>query len=40
MLAAGTGWKLSDFKGISFNFNGVLPGNETVKCFLFVCLFF
>ena len=27
VLAAGMGLKLSDFRGIYFNFNGVLPGN-------------
>ena len=35
MLAAGTGWKVFDFLGHYFNFNGVLPGNETVKFFDF-----
>ena len=36
MLAAGAGLKLSDFLGgIYFNFNGVLPGNQTVKVFFF-----
>ena len=34
MLAAGAGWKLLDFWGICINFNGVLPGNETVKFFI------
>ena len=33
VLAAGTGWTLFVFLGVLFNFNGVLPGNETVKCF-------
>ena len=36
MLAAGTGLKLSDFFwGTYSNFNGVLPGNETVIFFFF-----
>ena len=36
MLAASTGFKLFDFLEVFFfNFNGVLPGNETVKCFFF-----
>ena len=36
MLAAGTGLKLLDFfLGIFFNFNGVLPRNETVNLFFF-----
>ena len=33
MLAADMGWKLFDFGVYSFNFNGILPKNETVKFF-------
>ena len=47
VLAAGTGWKLSDLGGgggggISFSTltNGVLPENETVKLFFFFFFFF
>ena len=40
MLAAGTVLKLFDFLGLFFsfffNFNGVLPGNETVIFFFFL----
>ena len=40
MLAAGIRWKLFDFLvGIFFNFNGVLPGNDTVK-FLYLAFFY
>ena len=28
MLSGSTGWKVFDFFGAFFNFNGVLPGNE------------
>ena len=35
MFAVDTGWKLFDFLGgICFNFNRILPGNETVIFFL------
>ena len=37
-LAAGAGWKLFDFWGAFFNFNGFLPRTETVK-FYFFCIF-
>ena len=39
MLAAGTGLKLFDLSGYFVNFNGVLPGNETVNFFFFVLHF-
>ena len=35
MLAVGTGWKLFDCLGHLFNFNGVLPGSETVTVLIF-----
>ena len=43
MLAAGMGWKLFGLEGegaLLFNFNGVLPENETVKKCIFFFFFF
>ena len=35
MLAAGMGLKLFDFFQVFFNFNGILPRDETVNLFCF-----